>query len=230
MPFPRAVLFDLDGTLLDSIDLILDSYAHTFAQFDLAAPTREAMLADIGVPLWVVFERLGADRERVHEMIAAYRDFNLLHHDARVAEFPGVADMLQRVRARGCLTALVTSKNRHGALRGLRAMGLFDAIDVVVGADDVARPKPDSEPVTFALTRLGVRPAEAVFVGDSVHDIASGRAACVRTVAAAWGAMALDSLRAAGADMLIEHPRELMAWLDGGVNRASATRHGRVTP
>lgn len=217
MPFPRAVLFDLDGTLLDSIDLILDSYAHTFAHFDLAAPPRETLLADIGVPLWVVFDRVGGDPERVHEMIAAYRDFNLAHHDTRVAAFPGVAEMVREVRARGCLTALVTSKNRHGALRGLRVLGLSDAIDVVVGADDVERPKPDREPVTFALTRLGVPPGEAVFVGDSVHDIASGRTAGVRTVAAVWGAMAPDSLRAAGADTLIERPEELLAWL----NRAS---------
>lgn len=209
----RAVLFDLDGTLLDSIPLILDSYAHTFAHFGLPLPSRDELIADIGVPLWVVFRRLGPGAPAVDGMIAVYREYNLAHHDSRAGAFPGVGEMVREVRHRRLATALVTSKLRSSAVRGLALLGLETAMDTIIGADDVERPKPDPQPVQLALERLGVTPGAALFVGDSVHNLESGRAAGTRTAAALWGAPSRVTLEAGRPDFWLEQPLDLVALL-----------------
>ena len=203
----RAVLFDLDGTLLDSIPLIVDSYVHTFARFGMPVPRREALIADIGRPLRVVLAEAAGDARHLAEMIAVYRDYNLAHHDARVVPFPGVVSMVREVKGLGLGTALVTSKIRDSALRGMTVLGLEDAIDHLVGGDDVSDPKPAAEPVLKAARLLGVEPREVIMVGDSAHDMASGRAAGARIAAAAWGVEDHASLKAAAPDFWLQSPR-----------------------
>ena len=213
-PTVRAALFDLDGTLIDSIPLILDSFVHTFRHFGLPVPDRDALMRELGVPLRQSFGRMTGDPGRVAAMIDVYRDYNLAAHDARIAAFPGVLDLIHGVRARGVTVAVVTSKNRDGAWRGLRLVGLGECIDVLVSCDDVARPKPDREPVDRALERLGVAASEAVFVGDAVHDIESGRAAGVITAAALWGPFDRAAFDHQPPDVWLERPGDLLAWLD----------------
>jgi pyrophosphatase PpaX len=207
------VLFDLDGTLLDSIPLIVDSYAHTFRSFGLDVPPREELIADIGRPLTVVLGAVAGDPARLAEMIAVYREYNLRHHDARAVPFPGVASMVNSARGLGFRTALVTSKLRDSACRGIRLLGLEAAIDCIIGADQVVEPKPAAEPVMTAAQVLGVAPADAIMVGDSAHDMASGRAAGARTAAALWGAQNRAALAAAGPDYWLEHPEDLIGIL-----------------
>jgi pyrophosphatase PpaX len=216
---PRAVLFDLDGTLLDSIPLILDSYAHTFARFGLPIPPRESLIADIGRPLTIVLGRVARDRDHLAEMVAVYRGYNLTHHDARAVPFPGVVAMVHAVRARGLGTAVVTSKIRDSAERGVRVLGLEGAVDCIVGSDDVAEPKPAAEPVIKAARLLGAHPREAIMVGDSAHDMASGRAAGARTAAAGWGVENDAALRASAPDHWLEKPRDLRRLLDSATFR-----------
>jgi len=209
----RAVLFDLDGTLLDSFALILDSYAHTLARFGLPVPTRDALIADIGRPLTVILGRAARDAEHLEEMVTVYREYNLAHHDQRVAAFPGVVDLVRELKRRGLGTGVVTSKIHHNAELGIRVLGLVDAVDVIVGADDVAEPKPGPEPVLTAARRLGVRPDQAIMVGDSAHDIASGRAAGALTAAALWGVENPAALRASTPDHWLHHPQDLLPLL-----------------
>ena len=120
-------------------------------------------------------------------LVATYREYNLGNHDLRVTAYPGVVSMVQALRARGLKTGLVTSKNRTGAERGLQVVGLAGTMDVLVGADDVVNPKPHPEPVLKALDTLGIDPRQAIYVGDSTHDMHSGRAAGVRTAAVLGG-------------------------------------------
>lgn len=205
-----TVLFDLDGTLIDSVDLIVDSYQHTFRTHGLRAHTRDEILAGIGTPLRTVFSALGASPEEMTTWIATYREFNLAHHDARVRAYPGAVEMVRALHAGGRRLGLVTSKNRAGALRGLALVGLGEMMEVIVGADDVERPKPHPEPVERALAGLGVTTEGAIFIGDSVHDIHSGRAAGVTTMGITWGPFAQADLIGAGPDHCCASPAEAL--------------------
>lgn len=213
MPTYQTILFDLDGTLIDSVDLIVDSYLHTFAEHDLPALTRDEILAGMGRPLRSIFGAWTDDPATMDRWIATYREYNLANHDARVTAYPGVVDMVRRIREAGHRTALVTSKNRYGAERGLNLVGLRDAIELIVGADDVTHPKPHAEPVEQALARLGVTTSGCLFVGDSHHDVFSGRAAGVGTVGVTWGPFDRAHLEASAPDFYCNTPTELLELL-----------------
>lgn len=209
-----TVLFDLDGTLIDSVELILSSYRHTLTVHRGTSPPDEVWLAGLGTPLWVQFRQFTDDDAELDAMIATYRAHNTAHHDAMVRPYPGVREAVDALRARARL-GIVTSKSRSGALRGLRLTGMEGWFSVVVGADDVTRHKPDPEPVRYALDRLGADAGTAVFVGDSPHDLAAGRAAGVRTAAVTWGPFAEGILRAHDPDYWITSPAGLSDLADG---------------
>jgi len=213
MPRFHTVLFDLDGTLLDSVRLILDSYHHTLEVHGLPPRSDAHWLKGLGTPLRVQFAEWADDPARLDALVATYREYNLRWHDERVTPYAGVVESVRTLRARGIRTGLVTSKNRSGAERGLRVAGLADAIDTIVGADDVERPKPHAEPVLSALARLGADPAGAVFVGDSVHDMESGRAAGVHTAAVLWGPFGREELAPTRPDHWLERPADLVAMI-----------------
>jgi pyrophosphatase PpaX len=212
----HTVLFDLDGTLLDSIRLIIDSYHHTLAAHGLPPRTDAHWLAGIGTPLWVQFREFATDAALMARMVETYRDYNIANHDRQVRAYPGAVEAVRALRAAGVRTGLVTSKMRTGAERGLRFLELADAMDVVVAVDDVANPKPHPEPLLHAARRLGVGLDGTLFVGDSVHDMHCGRAAGARTAAALWGPMARADLEPAGPDYWLERPGELPGLVLGG--------------
>lgn len=210
MPELTTALFDLDGTLIDSIRLILDSYHHTLSSHNLPARTDEEWLRGVGTPLHVQFSAWQESPEILEAMIATYRAFNLEHHDRMVTIYPGVLDAMREIKAAGIQTGLVTSKNRNGASRGLKLVGLEALMDVLVCADEVANPKPHPEPVEKAVALLGANPTSTVYVGDSIHDMHSGRAAGVRTAAALWGPFKRSHLESAEPDYWLERPADLM--------------------
>ncbi|MGE0441225.1 MAG: HAD family hydrolase [Gemmatimonadales bacterium] len=213
MTTPTTVLFDLDGTLLDSIRLIIDSYHHALATHGLPPRSDEHWLAGIGTPLRVQFRDWADQPEMLDALIATYRDFNISNHDSRVRAYPGVVDMVRAVRAAGLRTGLVTSKQRPGAIRGLRFLGLEDAMEVVIGAEDVENPKPHPEPLLKASRQLAIDPRAAIYVGDSEHDMKSGRAAGMRTAAALWGPFSRDHLAATEPDHWLDQPADLLTLL-----------------
>lgn len=215
MPQFRTVLFDLDGTLIDSVRLILDSYHHTLAVHREAPRTDEYWLAGLGTPLRVQFQPWAHEPERLEAMVATYREYNLFHHDTMVTAYPGIVEVVRAIRRAGYRTGLVTSKNKPGALKGLRLVGLADAMELVIGADDVVNPKPHPEPLELALRQLGESAGSALYVGDSVHDMESGRAAGVKTAAVLWGPFGRDQLASTKPDFWLEHPSELQTLLLG---------------
>jgi pyrophosphatase PpaX len=215
-----TILFDLDGTLIDSVRLILDSYHHTLAAHRLEARTDSFWLAGLGTPLRVQFKHWSDDPVRLEEMIATYRDYNLTHHDRMVTAYSGVVDMIRSIGQAGFRMGLVTSKNKPGALRGLKLVGLDQDIGLIVGADDVVNPKPHREPIDLALKQLGQRPEQTLYVGDSIHDMESGRAAGVRTAAVLWGPFDREHLAATHPDYWLEKPEDLLAIL--GIRRSGS--------
>ena len=210
----RTFLFDLDGTLIDSVRLILDSYHHTLAAHQLPPRSDEEWLRGVGTPLRAQFADWNDDPDRLEALIATYREYNLAHHDRMVTIYPGVLEAMREVKEGGARTGLVTSKNQQGALRGLRLVGLHEFIDIMVCADDVENPKPHPEPVERALRLLGAEPDGTVYIGDSIHDMRSGRAAGVRTAAVLWGPFGREHLAHAEPDYWLERPEEIPHLLD----------------
>jgi pyrophosphatase PpaX len=210
MALLRTFLFDLDGTLIDSVRLILDSYHHTLASHGLPPRTDEDWLRGVGTPLRAQFAEWHDDPERLEALIATYREYNLAHHDRMITIFPGVLEAMREVKARGASTGLVTSKNQQGALRGLRLVGLHEMIDIMVCADDVENPKPHPEPVERAVRLLGADPETTVYIGDSIHDMRSGRAAGVKIAAVLWGPFGREHLAHAEPDYWLERPEEIV--------------------
>jgi pyrophosphatase PpaX len=202
-------LFDLDGTLIDSIELILRSYRHTMRTHRSEEPADDVWMEGLGTPLSVQFRRFTEDAAEIDAMIATYRAYNRAHHDELVRPYEGVVEAVRALKRRGLRLGLVTSKMRSGATRGLVRASLEDAFDVIVGADDVTHPKPHPEPVRLALARLGASASGAVFVGDSRHDLVSGRAAGVKTAAALWGPFDRSHLADLEPDYWLETPRDL---------------------
>lgn len=213
-----AVLFDLDGTLVDTIALLLGAMRHAFTTCALPLPRDEEWVAGIGTPLVTQFRGFVAAEPQVAALVAAYRAYQREHHDRLTNCYGGILDLVRRLDAAGHPLAVVTSKSDELAHRALHWTGLAAHIHVVIGADSVARHKPDPEPVRVALARLAIAPADAVFVGDSPHDVASGNAAGVRTIGVTWGAFDAVALKAASVVVasVEELGRRLDSWAGMG--------------
>lgn len=214
MRFP-VVLFDFDGTLLDSIRLIIESYQHTMRVHGLAPLPDAFWVEGLGTPLRVQFRRFTDDPAEIERFIATYREFNLAHHDATVRPYPGALDAVRALRGSGARLGIVTSKNNHALQMGLDLCGFTGLFDVLVTSDDPLASKPSPEPVLAALSRLGAAPAEALVVGDSPHDIASGRDAGTATAACLWGPFSREQLAVEHPDHWLERFPDLLALADG---------------
>ncbi len=205
----RVVLLDLDGTVLDTHDLILASWAHLKATFGIEADDA-VFRQGIGRPLEQVLAPFVPPGLDVATLAAAYRAHNDLHHDEAVRPFPGMRELFDALRHRCVPIGIVTSKSKPFAERGLRVTGL--RADLVVGPLDAPRPKPAPDPVLHALRALGdVAPARSLFVGDAATDLIAGRAAGVRTGAALWGPFTREELAPHGPDHWLESPEEIAA-------------------
>lgn len=210
MPSPlRAVLFDLDGTLLDSIGLIVAAMHHAFDGFDGTVPADADWMAGIGTPLYKQLALYARSAEELDMLRERYRAYQVIHHDNVIREFPGTTAVLEDLHTRGLTMGVVTSKNNELARRGLELTGLAKFVPVVIGADSVTKHKPEPEPVLLALERLGVGPAEALMMGDSPHDISSGNAAGVRTIGALWGPFTREQIAVARPTYWLSDIREL---------------------
>jgi pyrophosphatase PpaX len=206
-----AYLFDLDGTLIDSVALILESFHHTRERHYGDRLPDDYYLTTLGMPLRDSFARMAASPEEVEALVRTYVEYNLMHHDSMVRPYEGVVAMVEALTKRGARLGLVTSKLGNTARRGLRVAGIEGAFELVVAADDVKRGKPDPEPVLLALERLGVSAADALFVGDSPHDIEAGNRAGVKTAAATWGPFPRAALDAAKPTFFVHSPHDVLA-------------------
>ena len=207
-----AVLFDLDGTVADSIELILSSARHAFIGFAGQAPSDEDWRRSIGRPLLSVLqEYAGGDEDEAQRLLARYRTFQLEHHDRLLRPYPGLLEVLEQLKASGYELGIVTSKSDWLAERALDHLGMRSLFSVLVGCDTCVNHKPHPEPVERALALMGADAAQAVYVGDSPHDMRSGRAANVRTLGVTWGAFGREELVAGGAQLVIDTVPELRA-------------------
>ena len=213
-PRPLAVLFDLDGTLIDSIELILNSARHAFRDREGHVPSDAEWLTGVGIPLSTMFKRYARDDAEVDTLIAKYREYQLANHDRLVRCYDQVVDTVDRLRDAGHPLGIVTSKTGWLAQKGIDNVGLGSHFDVIIGCDTCDRHKPDPMPVLVACERLGYPTDQAVFVGDSIYDMQAGNAAGVTTIAALWGPFTREDLVASEPDHYLERISELPRLLE----------------
>src|SRR5574340_149382 len=209
----QAGLFDLDGTVVDTIPHILASFRHATNDVLGAPLPDEELMYHVGVPLARQMRYFTDDEGVAERLLASYREFNHRTHDEMAEIFPGTLRTLQALRSAGLRMGIVTSKSRVMAERAIALFDLEEYFDVLVTADDTDAHKPEPLPVLEGLRALGVEPARAVYVGDSPADIEAGNAAGTATVGATWGVADRARLAAACPDAIIDDIDELPALL-----------------
>ena len=201
MSTPRwpCVIFDLDGTLVDTVPLIVASYQHTF-RTHLGHEEDEARIkAWIGQPLIRAFREV--DPDLAEDMYATYLAWNLEHSERLLGRFEGVPEMLRALNAAGVHTGIATSKKRSASELALQLTGLADLIPLLVTMEDTSVHKPDPTPLLMARAALHVPDGiPTAYVGDAAVDIQAGQAAGMATVAVTWGAGTREALAAAAPD------------------------------
>ena len=204
-----VVLFDLDGTVIDSGAIILASMRHAAKEVLGVEPPDEELMAAVGGPgLEAQMHALAPDL--VEELVTVYRTHNEPLHDELVC-CEGMDDVLVRLRDEGRRLAIVTAKRRKTVELAFAKVPLGHLFDTVVGGDETERHKPHPEPLLVALERLGARPEEAAHVGDAPFDVQAAKAAGVFSVAVSWGGIhTRERLEAEQPDALVDTPEELL--------------------
>lgn len=221
MTSPRwqTIFFDLDGTLANTIPLIVASYQHAFRE------VRGEEIEDARARAWIGRPLLGAlleeDPERGHDLDRTYREWNLANTERLIERYDGVPEMLTALKAAGANVHIVTSKRTETARLALVGVGIDDLIDVVGALEHTTKHKPDPEPLLVAAAKLGVDPSTAVYVGDATVDILAARAAGMSAIAVTWGAGERAALEATDPDTVVDTVGELTAYL---LNGAHVTR------
>lgn len=205
----QAVLFDLDGTVVDTIPHILASFRHATADVLGEALPDDELMHFVGIPLAHQMRHFTSDENTVERLLASYREYNHRTHDEMARLYPNTMHALEALHGAGMPMGIVTSKSRHMADRAITLFGLDGFFGAVVTADDTPAHKPDPLPVIIGAQALGIAPARAVYVGDSPMDIEAGNAAGAYTIAAAWGVASRERLVAASPGALIDDIAEL---------------------
>jgi pyrophosphatase PpaX len=209
----HTVLFDLDGTLADTIPLIVASYQHAFRTV-LSQDVDEARArAWIGRPLLPAL--LEEAPEHGHELDRVYREWNLANTSSLIRRYAGVPELLAALAEAGVRTAVATSKRRETARLALQGVGIDHLVDVVAGLEDTERHKPEPDPLLHAAASLGVDPRDCAYVGDATVDVLAARAAGMSAVAVTWGAGERSALAATTPDALVDTVPQLAAYLLG---------------
>ncbi len=206
----RIVLFDLDGTLIDSGPIILASMQHAVS----TVLGREIPPEELGLTIGgqgIVAQMTAIDADHADALLEAYKEHNDGLHETLEA-FDELLDLLPQLKAEGRKLGLVTAKRHRTVGLALdRFPTLASAFDVVVAHEDTERHKPEPDPVVFALEKLGGRPEEAVYVGDSPFDVGAAKAAGVFAIAVGWGGIHPDErLLAEEPDLFVRTPEELL--------------------
>jgi pyrophosphatase PpaX len=223
LPCVKAVLFDLDGTLIDTVELIRVSFRHATEKVLGHALPDELTMANVGQPLRTQLEDLAPGR--ADELVRVYREFNRAHHDELARSYPGTAEALTEIARHGMPMGVVTSKGTEGAHAGLALFGLERFFRVVVSADDVAVHKPDPYPLRAAASVLGIPLGYCVYIGDSPHDMQAAVSGGAIAVAALWGAFSEKDVLAPGPAFALHGIGELPGLLFGARETHVAEGH-----
>ncbi|MFS0878908.1 pyrophosphatase PpaX [Metabacillus niabensis] len=205
----NTLLFDLDGTLINTNELIIESFLHTLNKYYPDKYKREDVFPFIGPTLYETFESINPEKKE--EMVEVYRKFNHEQHDKLVTEFETVFETIQTLKEKGFKLGIVTTKIRTTVNMGLKLTKLDQFFDVVVTLDDVEHAKPNPEPIFKALEQLDAKPEEAIMVGDNHHDIGAGKNAGTKTAGVAWSIKGRDYIESFQPDYVLDKMSDLLA-------------------
>ncbi len=204
----KALLFDFDGTLLNTNELIIQTFMYVLEERFPGQYSPKDCMDFIGPSLKETFEQLTPNE--VEEMIEKYRQFNQANHDKLVTEYDGVVETLEKLKAQGIRLAIVSTKRKDTIEKGLILMGAQHLFEFWVGVDDVQNVKPDPEPVLLAIEKLGVSKEDVMMIGDNYHDIEAGKNAGVKTAGVAWSIKGEEFLKQFNPDYMLQHMTDLL--------------------
>ncbi|WP_026559658.1 pyrophosphatase PpaX [Bacillus sp. J37] len=204
----NTLLFDLDGTLINTNELIIESFLHTLHSYYPDQYKREDVLPFIGPTLYNTFTSINP--EKTEEMVKVYRQFNHEQHDTLVTEYETVFETIKTLKEHGFKLGIVTTKIRDTVNMGLKLTKLDQFFDVVVTLDDVENAKPHPEPVLNALAQLDSKPEEAIMVGDNHHDVEAGKNAGTKTAGVSWSIKGREYISSYNPDYLLERMSDLL--------------------
>lgn len=202
-----GIFFDLDGTLLDTSELIYRSFEHTLNYFGLPSMNRKELLSFWGEPLAVTAQKLMPQQAK--EWLEVYRQYMFANHDRLVKPFEGVLEALEKIKEEGIPMGIITSKIRKGALKSLKTFGLEKFFEIIIAADDVDFPKPHPDPLLEAAKALKIHASSSLMVGDTIFDVQCAKNAGALSAAVAWSECA-DKLKKAPYDFWLESFDDLL--------------------
>ena len=204
----KAVLFDLDGTLIDTSDLIFRSFEYALDTVLHTQIPREELLWTFGRPLEQIMKSLGS--ERADELLKSFRAYSI-SHETDINLFPQVHETLAYLRAKGIKTAIVTSRIRPSTMRDLEILQLNSALfDAIITPESTIEHKPHPAPALKAIELLGVSPEETIMIGDSVHDLQCGREAGCHAAFVQYSMVPQEELRAQNPDYSVASLSDLI--------------------
>jgi len=211
MRFP-VVLFDLDGTIVDSGWMILASYRHATTTVLGKDFPDEVLMARVGAG-HLEEQMREFDAEKADELARSYREFYAPLH-AELQAFPGMLELLRKLDGESRTLGIVSAKRHDIVQLALDALGFGDTLDIVVGSDEAPRGKPHPDQILLALERLGADPDRTAYVGDAPFDVAAAKAAGVHAVGVTWGGIhTRERMEAEGPDAVVDTAEELYAVL-----------------
>jgi len=202
-----TILFDMDGTLIDTNELIYESFNYTLKKFGYDF-TKEEIMDFNGPPLIESFKKV--NEKNFKEMVDVYREHNHLHHDKYVKIFPNVIETLTALQDKGIKLGVVSTKMRQGVELGLSSTNIKDYFESIITFDDVHYAKPHPEPVLKGMSELNSEPKGTLMVGDNYQDIESGKNAGVKTAAVAWSAKGVEFLRQFNPTYILEDMKDIL--------------------
>ncbi|AKF25690.1 hydrolase [Sulfurovum lithotrophicum] len=206
------ILFDLDGTLIDSTEAILESFAVAFKQFEEEVPEDELIKAQIGHPLDWMFLKLGVEEEKIWDHVAAYKQHYRKISKAKTVLLPSAKEAVERA-SEFAMLGVVTTKTAEYSIELLEHMGLMDYFDVLIGRENVEHPKPHPEPIYKALERLPHPPeGEIWMIGDTCMDMHAATSAKIKGVAVSCGYGTVEQLSKCS-DLLCKNSLEAVTFI-----------------
>ncbi|MGL4521485.1 MAG: HAD family hydrolase [Bacilli bacterium] len=213
------ILFDFDGTLVDSALCAERATCQAFASHGYLEPNPDDVRAHMGIPIEKLFPillgNISYEKEELEQLFVTFRSlYKELEMDT-MKVFRGIPEVLKKLKAKGWKIAIVTSKKSDVATRNCEALAITEWIDVIVGSDCVSEYKPNPESVFVALDLLDYADGRIVVVGDSTFDIEMGIEAQTETIGVTWGVHTEDALEMAGATYIVEYPEQIFELLEG---------------